>query len=871
MQYNPEELNEILNIFKGESEEIIQELNNNFVELEKSPSDKTPLKKLLQLVHSLKGASRMLGFNSIQDISHKLEDVLSFWKNDTSNIDTDAFQVIYEICDFLGELIIKCTDLKSDCSEPKVFDCLNKLEKLIYSNPNKIIQPSIKLSDDYIHKKSIDINAIVLELMFIIEKDNNDLDYEEITQVLEQNLKELSDIFFKTDYKIIKQDLSELYLKINNIETSEFDINFFKQKIPELRKDIYNLYKELNINSNINKQIHTNKPEEITEQIQETNKNENIQECDYILHNLQKIKYEKDFLIRVSELLKKASNKTENDDVIKILNKTVNLLDLFIKKDVIIDNDSYMVIIHCIYLSKRILLNEKITNNANLTFLFQRLNVIEDMFNIINVSSKNELIPQNSNNILNPQEFLNLKKNLSDIDLQEIKTLRIDSSKLDNLISQTGELLVNGIKTREHITELSKVNAKIIKWHSISRKIMNYLKYMEKKGIFNIEVDEVSANFYKRAQEFFNSNADMISEINNDFSNLYNMISEDNNKLHQSALEIETIAKGIRVLPLATIFHTFPRMIRDIAKEKNKQVDFIITGSDTTVDKKIIEEIKMPLIHILRNSIYHGIETPEERIKNNKDETGTIKLTSKQVENNIVITIDDDGYGINFAKVKDTARIKGLLTEEEMNNMSNEQIMKLLFLPGFSTAETINEISGRGIGLDVVKTKITNLNGDISIESVLNKGCRVTIKLPLSISTIKTFIININNQKYAIPVSAIKYVKQITKEEIFKKDSINCILFDGHTIPVYSIAEIFGEKLNNNNSHLTVIILESQNRQGAFLVEKLLGDQEVFQKKLVPPILKIKNINGFTTLSTGEICLIINPYELMQNTVLNNN
>ena len=198
--------------------------------------------------------------------------------------------------------------------------------------------------------------------------------------------------------------------------------------------------------------------------------------------------------------------------------------------------------------------------------------------------------------------------------------------------------------------------------------------------------------------------------------------------------------------------------------------------------------------------------------------------------------------------------------------------MKLLFLPGFSTEDSVSEISGRGIGLDIVKTKISNLNGEIFIDSELNKGCVVTIKLPVSMSTIKTFIIQVNKEKYAIPLNAIKYVKQIKGSEIFNKNNNKCILFNEHSVPIYNLNEIFESepKHIDPNEIITIIIIENQEKQVAFITEKLIGDQEMFHKKLVPPILKIKNISCFTTLSTGEICLIINPYELIRNTMTNN-
>ncbi len=867
MQYNPEELNDILNIYKAESEEIIQELNDGFLALEKNPEDKTPLKKLFQLAHSLKGASRMINFKSVQDISHKLEDILSYWKKDDVIINVDSFQVIYEVCDYLTELVDKSVKQKNDFQDDNLVLFINKLDNFIISNRMTPVENPNKLPDNYLALKSIDIKAFILELMFVIGKDNVEEDKEEAFLVISEDIKQLAEIFAPTDYTEIKQKIAMIFSELSA------DTNVCReslaQEIIELRNIIYNLYKELNISSVVNKndfKIEAKQEQEI-EKVKEAD-NDISKEFDFVLSNLQKIKYEKDFIIKIISNLKKIVKKANDKRISLILTKTLNILNLFYSRDVIIDNDCYMVILQCIYLTKRISMNEKEENLNNLNFLIQRLSVVEDMFNIEDITPSTSVELHQNSSILSQEDYSSLKKNLKSIDLQEIKTLRVDTAKLDNLISQTGELLINGIKTREHIVELSKINSKIVKWNAVSKKIINYLKYLEKKGFFNSELDDSASMFYKRAQDFFVNNAEMINEINNDFAHLYNIISEDDNKLHQTAMEIETIAKGIRVLPLATLFHSFPRMMRDIARENNKKVEFVISGSDTTVDKKIIEEIKMPLIHILRNSVSHGIEVPEQRLKNNKSETGLVKLTAKQVENNVIITIEDDGYGVDIEKVKEIALKKSLLTEEEISNINSEQLMKLLFLPGFSTEDSVNEISGRGIGLDIVKTKITNLNGDILIDSVLNKGCKVTIRLPLSMSTIKTFILLVNGQKYAIPVNSIKFVKKISKEEIFMRNGINCIIYEEHSIPVYSLSSVLGEKDNTDkDTLLTVIIIENQDKQAAYVIDKLLGDQEVFQKKLIPPILKIRNISGFTTLSTGEICLIINPYELIRNTV----
>ena len=864
MHYNSDEFEEIINIFSSESEEIIQELNDNFLLLEKNLEDKTPLKKLLQLSHSLKGSARMLGFNGIQNIAHKLEDILSFWKQEDVQINNDMLQIIYETCDYLAVLVKKCVELKSDYYDEKSSELILELDKILKSGGEaKIEEKKPSNGIDYIKSKNIDINAVVLELMFVIERDD-----EEIIPVIAENLEQLDEIFSQTEFTNIKEKIRILFDKLAEDIPVKEQIEFVKKNIPILRNDIYNLFKALNIKSSVSQSKQTvETPQKKEEKAEEKPQNQEQNGYDVILSNLQKIKYDISYADEVVNFLKTVE--TVSKEEAAVLNKTIKVLNLFRSKNMQVNNDCYIVILQCIYMFKRISSNEEMPASNNIEFLLQRLSVVEDMFNLMNANKPSSVQVQEKKPIA-AEEISDLNKNISGFDLQEIKTLRVDTAKLDNLISQTGELLINGIKTKNHLLELSEINSEFVKWSGDSKKILNYLKYLEKKGFFTQNADDSITAFCKKLQNFCIENSVIIGDVNSRLDNLYNMMFTDNNKLYQNAVEIDVIAKGIRVLPLATIFHSFPRMMRDIAKENKKQIDFIITGSDTTVDKKLMEEIKMPLIHLLRNAVSHGIEVPEERIKKQKNPTGTVKLSAKQVENYVLISIEDDGFGIDAERVKEISVQKGLLTREEVNNLDDEQIVKLLFLPGFSTSESVDEISGRGVGLDVVKTKITNLNGDIFIDSEINKGCKVTIKIPLTMSTIKTFIMLADGQKYALPVDTIKYVKTIKNSEIYKKDNTECIMYNSHSVPIFSLAEILGGNRHERKEDdvLTVVIIEIKGQEAAFEVDKLIGDQEILRKKLVPPIIKIKNISGFATLSSGEICLVINPYELMENNLV---
>lgn len=856
MNFNPQELNDILNIFKAESEEIIQELNNGLVQLEKNPKNKQQIKRLMQLAHSLKGAARTLGFNSIQDITHKLEDILSFWNKEDTVIEANSFRIVYSTCDFLSTLINKSISEKANVADTEVISFINKL-KLLTTNENTAT-PSKNLNSIYLESISKDVMAHLLEMLMVAEKLNTDITQKDLFAILKEKLDLLKTYFENTEYSNILEKVNLLIKYIDNTEIYNFAV--FQARIFDLKNELEILYKQLNIKFNFpkNSSIISEKNGDI--QIDNFNEQKIEKQFEIITDKLPLIKTNVECIPEIINNIKNVFEFIQNQNIIEILNKTIEILNLFFTKNIVVDNNCYTVILQSVHYAKKYNKNKSDNSIDYNKSILKKLNVIEDMFGI---SSVNTIEKEDRKTLISQ-----LVKNTTVYELPEIKTLRVDSEKIDNLISQSDELLINGIKTREHLIDLSEINSKLLKWHNISKQINNYMKYLEKRGVFSSDANDTIISFYKRMQTFAIENHEFINELNIDFNKLYTEITEDGNKLHQTILGIENIAKKIRVLPLATIFHSFPRMMRDIAKEKNKKINFIISGSDTTVDKKIIEEIKMPLIHILRNAVAHGIEIPEERIKNNKDETGIITLSAKQSENSIIITIQDDGYGINILKIKNTAIDKGILTEEEADNMSTNDLMKLLFIPGFSTQETVNDISGRGIGLDIVKSKISDLHGEIHIDSALNQGCRVMIKIPLATSTIKTFILKLQNQKFAIPVDSIKYVKKIHKNDIFNNNGQNCIINDNCSIPIFSLSEIFTQKPYINDFY-TIITIENQGKKAAYIIDEIMGEQEVFYKKLIPPIVKIKNVSGFSTLPNGEICLIINTFELIRNTVIN--
>jgi two-component system chemotaxis sensor kinase CheA len=435
------------------------------------------------------------------------------------------------------------------------------------------------------------------------------------------------------------------------------------------------------------------------------------------------------------------------------------------------------------------------------------------------------------------------------------KTLRVEASKLDRLIKQVSELINAKFKNQEHLKEIEKV----------SDSLQNLQKQWSKS---KYQIGRKEKNFEKMYKSLNNASEDaiyMIADVVEQINELHRIVQDDDAKLSMIVGDLENIIKGIRMLPFATIFHMFPRMVKDLGIEQGKQVELTLIGSETKADKKVIDELRVPLIHILRNSVDHGIESPDERLEKGKNPTGKITLKTRYENNHIILEIIDDGRGIDIAHIKRKVLEKGLLTKPELDVMTQKQIMNIIFWPGFSTQEEVTEISGRGVGLDVVHNKISQLNGNVYLDSELGNGLTITIKIPVSMSTSNALIVDIGGQKLAIGTNVISNVKKIDTSKVFLNEGRKNTIINGKTIPVFDLATLLEmpNKEGVNSSKLTLIVLRDDDREVAFVVDSLVGEQEILQKTLAAPLMQIKSLSGLTTLASGEICLILNAYELI--------
>ncbi len=327
--------------------------------------------------------------------------------------------------------------------------------------------------------------------------------------------------------------------------------------------------------------------------------------------------------------------------------------------------------------------------------------------------------------------------------------------------------------------------------------------------------------------------------------------------LHESVMKV-------RMVPIESVVNRFPRMIRDLSKKLNKEMELIMTGEETELDRTVIDEIGDPLMHMLRNAADHGLESTLDRIRVGKPQVGTIRLNAYQDGNNVTIEVSDDGAGINVEKVKASAIQKGNITEEQAEMMSDKEAIDLLFQPAFSTAEKVSDISGRGVGLDVVKSKIEGLGGDVEVNSVLGEGTTFIVRLPLTLAIIQALMVEIQNEKYAIPLNSIVTLEDIPCTDVKLVQNKEVINLRGTVIPLVRLDEILDfEPREEEPENLIVVIVKKGDKQAGLVIDNLIGQQEIVIKPLGKYIYIHKMFSGATILGDGDVALIIDANTLV--------
>lgn len=327
--------------------------------------------------------------------------------------------------------------------------------------------------------------------------------------------------------------------------------------------------------------------------------------------------------------------------------------------------------------------------------------------------------------------------------------------------------------------------------------------------------------------------------------------------LHESVMKV-------RMVPIESVVNKFPRMIRDLQKKLGKKMELYMSGEETELDRTVVDEIGDPLMHLLRNSADHGLESAEVRMERGKPEVGSIFLNAYQEGNNVVIEVRDDGNGIDVDAVRQKAIDRGTITEEQAEYMSEKEIIDLLFLPSFSTAKEVSDVSGRGVGLDVVRSKIQALSGEVEVKSKLGIGSTWIIRLPLTLAIIQALMVDVGGEKYAISLGAIDTIEDISPEDIKLVQSKEVITLRGSVIPLVRLNEVLGiESTKDSTDDLIAVIVKKGDKQAGLIIDDLMGQQEIVIKSLGKYINKSKEISGATILGDGEVALILDTNALL--------
>jgi len=330
--------------------------------------------------------------------------------------------------------------------------------------------------------------------------------------------------------------------------------------------------------------------------------------------------------------------------------------------------------------------------------------------------------------------------------------------------------------------------------------------------------------------------------------------------VHMSKIvsELQENVMKTRMLPIEQLFSRFPRIVRDVSQTLQKEMELVMEGGETELDRNVIEEISDPMIHIIRNSVDHGLEMPEERKKAGKSEKGKVTISAKHENNQVILTVEDDGAGIDAQKIAQSALNKGIITQEKLETMTESDIHHLIFHSGFSTAKKVSDISGRGVGMDIVRTQIQKLNGTVDIETQKGKGTKMIIKLPLTLAIIKGLLVELNNRMYSIPTNSVVEIVRIQEEEIHMMNGREVANIRNRVLPLVWLHDHFHfPRVENERKSLTVVIIGLAEKRIGLVVDKLIGNQEIVVKSLGSYVGKIKGISGATILGDGGVALIL--------------
>ncbi len=432
------------------------------------------------------------------------------------------------------------------------------------------------------------------------------------------------------------------------------------------------------------------------------------------------------------------------------------------------------------------------------------------------------------------------------------KTIRMGVDKVDTLYNHLVELMTTQMIFHQRREDVRKIN-----------------QYAKQLSAVMAGIDDGS--FLRKPEG--KASREMIAKHTDTEKYFLKKLSEYMDAYEADMVKLDAITEGfrnqimsMRMQPISAAFSLAARLVRDLSRQFNKEANLVISGAEVELDNNIIEMLKDPMVHLLRNAVDHGMETPAARISMGKKREGTIRLSAQQEGSDVLITIEDDGKGIDREQIKATAVRKGLLSEAEAKKISKEEIYEFIMKPGFTTSKIITDTSGRGVGMDVVKSMVDRLNGALIVESNEGQGTKFVLKIPATISIINTLVIRVGSMTFAVPSSGIERIAQIVRRDIRTLEGRPSVSVEGQTIPLIYMADIFmlAKETEQNGGSIPVIVFRSEGKKVGFIVDEFLYEKEIVFKEFKGYLKRPRNFSGITTLGTGQVVPILNAQELVK-------
>lgn len=793
-QSSPDMDMDLLSDYLLEAAEHLQEMESLLLQLADKPENTELLNEIFRPIHSIKGAAQFTGLDKSSRLTHRLEDLLDLLRNGERSSNPEVVELLISGRDLIACLADELENTQSEISS--IDDMVAQITTIIEATETSVgnVESSIATSS----VPNTDASENVANASTYTEEND-----EELYSIFFENLREKIDLLHTQSAGLANApDKAVLLVRCTeSLQALQSAANYMGYE------ELISLYK---------------------------NWLEDIEAAQQSLANKQDIPndFMDDYLSEVVSLFPKLDAETEKSNVAQ---RGLNTNDSQVDNDLheslsnalevagTQTDDVEYELLHGVF-EEMITEREEASADTHLEIVISDSDDSTEKVTVDTKSSeteKPESRKESRRTEDNDRRAVDRRSNESVLK----KSVRVDADKIDSLINQVGELVVD--------------RAFFYQLYDDMRGLQKHFK--DEIGLDQKEMKQIRAFTYRMGEAIAS-------------------LSRTSNELQEGVMKV-------RMLPISQLFNRYPRLVHDLTRNNNKKVNLKVEGEDTELDKMVVEKLSDPLIHIIRNAIDHGLEDASERANAEKSETGTLYLKSYHESNQVVVEIRDDGRGIDPEMIKAKVVEKGILSKEEVDRMTPQEVIRLITTAGFSTADEITDTSGRGVGMDIVRKNIEKLNGTMEIESTVGKGTTIKLRIPLTLAIIPAHLIRVGNNMYTIPLANIEETLRINRSETTIIEGTEVVYLRGKTLPIIHLSNLFSTNSDaKDKDRFYVVVVNTGTQKLGLVVDELLGQEEVVIKPLIDYLRDKSGFSGATIVGDGTISLILDVYEIASMT-----